>query len=138
MEQGKGTRIGKSLVIRGEISGSENILLDGIVDGGITLTEGCLSVGLDGHAKANVVAREVVVSGRIDGNITATDRAEFHGTASFTGHLIAPRLSIQGDARLKGSIDLTEGRLHKTKPAKAAPQVKEEQVEEFESDPALV
>jgi cytoskeletal protein CcmA (bactofilin family) len=136
MEQGKGTRIGKSLVIRGEVSGSENLLLDGIVDGSIALTDGCLSVGLDGHAKASIIAREVVVSGRVDGNITAKDRAEFHGTATFTGHLIAPRLSIQGDARMKGSIDLTEGRLHKTKPTKAAPQVEEAEIRE--NEPALV
>ncbi len=110
MHLANGTLIGKTMVIRGEISGAEDILLNGIVDGNITLHEGRLTVGAEGHAKAKVEVREVVIAGRVEGSVRAKDKAELRGTASFIGDLSAPHLLIEGEAMIKASLDTTEGR----------------------------
>lgn len=113
MQQASGTRIGKTMVMRGEVSGTEDFLLDGVLDGSLTLDGGRLTVGSEGHAKAKIDVREAVIAGRVEGSVRARERAELRTTANFVGELSAPNLSIEGEARLKATLDTTEGRAMK-------------------------
>lgn len=129
MHATNGTVIGKTMVIRGEVSGTEDLLLEGVVDGTITLEEGKLTVGPGGHAKANITVREIVIAGRVDGKVVARDRAELRGTAAFYGELTAAKMQVEGEAMMKASVDLTGGRTQKTPvPAKSPKSVQEHEV----------
>jgi cytoskeletal protein CcmA (bactofilin family) len=101
--------IGKSVVIRGELSGSEDLFLDGEVEGSIDLKGHSLTIGPNGHIRANVHAQEVVIHGRVDGNIRATDRVELKKTAVLTGDIFTQRITIEDGAFFKGAVDIQKG-----------------------------
>lgn len=101
--------IGKSVVIRGELSGSEDLYIDGQVEGTIELREHNLTVGPNGRVNANVNAKEVVVQGAVKGNIRAVDRVEIRKSGSVAGDLVAARIVIEDGAFFKGSIDIQKG-----------------------------
>ena len=98
--------IGKSLVIKGEVSGSESLYIDGRVEGSINLPGNRVTVGRNGVVNANVSAREIVVIGKLKGNLTATDRVDIRNEGSLTGDVIAQRISIEDGAYFKGGIDI--------------------------------
>src|SRR5213082_1174396 len=98
--------IGKSLVIKGEVSGSESLYIDGRVEGAINLAGNRVTVGRNGVVNANVVAREIVVIGKVKGNLTASDRVDIRNEGSLTGDVIAQRISIEDGAFFKGGIDI--------------------------------
>jgi len=98
--------IGKSVVIRGELSGSEDLFLDGEVEGSIDLKGHSLTIGPNGHIRANVHAQEVVIHGRVDGNIRGTDRVELKKTAVLAGDIFTHRIMIEDGAFFKGAIDI--------------------------------
>ncbi len=98
--------IGKSVVIRGELSGSENLFLDGEVDGSIEMKGHSLTIGPNGHIRAHVHAKEVIVHGRVDGNLHASDRVELRSSAVLTGDIFTQRIRIEDGAFFKGSIDI--------------------------------
>jgi cytoskeletal protein CcmA (bactofilin family) len=98
--------IGKSLVIKGEVSGSESLYIDGRVEGSINLPGNRVTVGRNGVVNANVNAREIVVIGKLKGNLTATDRVDIRNEGSLTGDVIAQRISIEDGAYFKGGIDI--------------------------------
>ncbi|HYL12891.1 MAG TPA: polymer-forming cytoskeletal protein [Terriglobales bacterium] len=98
--------IGRSLVIKGELSGSEPLYIDGRVEGSITLSDNRVTVGRNGSVSANVTAKEVVVMGKLHGNVQVTDRVDIRAEGSLTGDVIAHRLSIEDGAYFKGSVDL--------------------------------
>lgn len=98
--------IGKSLVIKGEVSGSESLYIDGRVEGSINLPGNRLTVGRNGVVTANVNAREIVVIGKVKGNLTASDRVDIRNEGSLTGDVIAQRISIEDGAFFKGGIDI--------------------------------
>ncbi len=98
--------IGKSVIIRGELSGSEDLYLDGEVEGSIELKGHSLTIGPNGHIRANVHAQEVVVHGRVDGNIRGTDRVELKKTAVLAGDIFTQRIMIEDGAFFKGAIDI--------------------------------
>ena len=98
--------IGKGLVIKGEISGSESLFIDGKVDGTINLPGNRVTVGRNGQVAANIVSREVVVRGKVRGNITATDRVDIRTEGALTGDVTAARISIEDGAFFKGGIDI--------------------------------
>jgi cytoskeletal protein CcmA (bactofilin family) len=98
--------IGKSVVIKGELSGSEDLYLDGEVEGSIELRDHSLTVGPNGHVRANINAKEVIVQGKVEGNISGTDRVELRKSAVQVGDIATQRIVIEDGAYFKGGIDI--------------------------------
>jgi cytoskeletal protein CcmA (bactofilin family) len=98
--------IGKSLVIKGEVTGSESLYIDGRVEGSIHLPGNRVTVGRNGVVAANITAREAVILGKVRGNVTATDRVDIRNEGSLTGDVVAQRISIEDGAFFKGGIDI--------------------------------
>jgi cytoskeletal protein CcmA (bactofilin family) len=100
------TVIGKSVVIRGDLSGNEDLYMDGDIEGTITLTDSQLTVGPNARVHADVKVRDIVVFGQLTGNIQATGRVDLRQSASVNGDVLAGRLSIEESAILKGRVEL--------------------------------
>jgi cytoskeletal protein CcmA (bactofilin family) len=98
--------IGKSLVIKGEVTGSESLYIDGRVEGSINLAGNRVTVGRNGVVAANINAREIVVIGKVRGNLVASDRVDIRNEGSLTGDVVAQRISIEDGAFFKGGIDI--------------------------------
>ena len=103
---GEQATIGKSLVIKGEVSGSESLYIDGKIEGAINLPGNRVTVGRNGQVAANIMAREVVVLGKVRGNVHASDRIDIRSEGSLTGDVVAARISIEDGAFFKGGIDI--------------------------------
>jgi cytoskeletal protein CcmA (bactofilin family) len=116
--------IGKSVVIKGELNGSEDLTIEGQVDGKIELRQNVLTIGPNGKIKAQVVAKTVVVEGQVQGNVTATERIDIRDKGSVEGDLSAPRVAIADGAHFRGSIDMQQAKAgdkaHDAKPSAAA------------------
>lgn len=98
--------IGKSVVIKGELSGSEDLYLDGEVEGTIELQKNAITVGPNGRIRAHINAKEVIVHGKVDGNIRASDKVELKRTAVLVGDIQTQRITIEDGAYFKGAIDI--------------------------------
>ena len=119
--RGEQATIGKSLVIKGEVTGSESLYIDGKVEGSINLAGNRVTVGRNGQVAANISAREIVVLGKVRGNVTASDRVDIRSEGSLTGDVTAQRISIEDGAFFKGGIDIRKpGSNEKGGEAKAA------------------
>ena len=118
--------IGKSVIIKGDLSGSEDLTIEGQVEGKIELRQNILTIGANGKIKAQVFAKTVVVLGEVQGNITATERVDIRDNGSVDGDLSSPRIAIADGAHFRGSIDMqrqggTTGTAGATKPADTKP-----------------
>lgn len=100
--------IGKSVQIRGELTGSEDLYLDGEVQGTIDLRDHSLIIGPNGKIKAAITARDLVVHGRIEGNVTASGRVELRKSCTLIGDISTQRIVIEDGAFFKGAIDIKE------------------------------
>ena len=111
--------IGKSVVIKGELSGSEDLTIEGQVDGKIELRQNVLTIGPNGKIKAQVFAKSVIILGEVTGNVTATEKVDLRDNGSVDGDIAAPRVAIAEGAHFRGSIDMqrTGGAKADTKPA---------------------
>jgi cytoskeletal protein CcmA (bactofilin family) len=98
--------IGKSVVIKGELNGSEDLTIEGQVEGTIDLRNNVLTIGPNGNIKAQVFAKAVVVLGAVTGNITASEKVDIRDGGSVEGDLISPRVGISEGAHFRGSIDM--------------------------------
>jgi cytoskeletal protein CcmA (bactofilin family) len=98
--------IGRSVMIKGELSGSENLYVDGSVEGKIELPNFMLTIGPNGNVKASVTAKSIVVHGKLDGAINATDRVDLRKSAVVTSDVTTQRISIEEGAFLKGKVDI--------------------------------
>src|SRR5262245_28597476 len=98
--------LGKSLIIKGEVTGSESLYIDGRVEGAINLPGNRVTVGRNGQVQANITAKEVVVLGKVKGNVTASDRVDIRNEGSLGGDVTCQRISIEDGAWFKGSIDI--------------------------------
>jgi cytoskeletal protein CcmA (bactofilin family) len=99
-------QIGKSVVIKGELSGSEDLYIDGRVEGTISLKGNSLTVGPNGQVKASIESKAIVVQGKLEGNVQASDRVELRKSAVVTGDISTQRISIEEGAYLKGKVDI--------------------------------
>jgi cytoskeletal protein CcmA (bactofilin family) len=100
------TVIGKSVIIRGDLSGNEDLYMDGDIEGSITLTESRLTIGPNARVQADVKVRDIVVFGQLTGNVHATGRVDLRQSAIVNGDVLAGRLSIEESAILKGRVEL--------------------------------
>jgi len=98
--------IGKSVVIKGELNGSEDLTIEGHVEGTIQLREHVLTIGPNGKINAQVFAKSVIVLGEVHGNVTASDKVDIRDNGSVEGDLISPRIAIAEGAHFKGSVDM--------------------------------
>ena len=104
--------IGKSVMIKGELSGSEDLYLDGEVEGSIELHDHNLTVGPNGRVKANINAKEVIIQGKVDGNITGSERVELRKSGVLVGDIVTQRIVIEDGAYFKGGIDIRKDKDH--------------------------
>jgi cytoskeletal protein CcmA (bactofilin family) len=129
--------IGKGLYIKGEITGSESLYVDGKVDGSINLAGNRVTVGRNGQVAASINAREIVVLGKVRGNITATDRVDIRAEGALTGDVAAARISIEDGAFFKGGIDIRKPDTKQQAAASSAPaESKAEKAEAAKAVPA--
>ena len=110
--------IGKSVVIKGELNGSEDLTIEGHVEGTIQLRDHVLTIGANGRIKAQVFAKSVIVLGEVTGNVTASDKVDIRDAGSVDGDIIAPRVAIAEGAHFRGSVDMQR------KGAQSAPAAK--------------
>ncbi len=113
--------IGKSVVIKGELNGSEDLTIEGHVEGTIQLREHVLTIGPNGRIKAQVFAKSVIVLGEVTGNVTATEKVDIRDNGSVDGDIVAPRVAIAEGAHFRGSVDMQRkgGPQSQAKPATA-------------------
>jgi len=98
--------IGKSVVIKGELNGSEDLTIEGHVEGTIQLRDHVLTIGPNGRIKAQVFAKSVIVLGEVNGNVTASDKVDIRDNGSIDGDIISPRVAIAEGAHFRGSVDM--------------------------------
>lgn len=102
------TVIGKSVTIRGEVSGKEDLYMDGVVEGTIALPDSRLTLGPNARVLADISAGDVVIYGHVEGNIHASGRIELRDSSVVKGDIVAGRLSIEENASVKGKVELSE------------------------------
>lgn len=102
--------IGKSVVIRGELTGNEDLYLDGEIEGTINLRDHKLVIGPNGKIKATITARDIVLHGRVEGNVSATERVELKKACTLVGDVSTQRIVIEDGAYFKGSIDIKDSK----------------------------
>ncbi len=102
-------RIGKSIVISGEVKGNEDLTVDGRVEGTVILSEGRLTIGPTANLTADLSAKDVLIQGQVKGNIVATGRVELRAGCSVEGDIRASRLAVEDNAGFRGKVDLTQG-----------------------------
>jgi len=113
--------IGKSITIKGDLTGSEDIVVEGTVEGKIEFPNNQLTIGANGTAKAEITAKTIVVIGRVTGNVHGTERVEIQATGVVEGDVSSPRLVVAEGAVLNGSIHMTQPKSsHETKPHEAS------------------
>jgi cytoskeletal protein CcmA (bactofilin family) len=122
--------IGRTLVIKGEVSGAESLYIDGRIEGKITLPDNRVTIGRNGSVQANISAREVVVMGKVNGNIECSDRVDIRSEGSVTGDVSTVRISVEDGAILKGGIQVRSGdqkQQNQAKPEAPKPAVADQQ-----------
>ena len=98
--------IGKSVVIKGELNGSEDLTVEGQVEGKIELKDHVLTIGPNGKIKAQVFAKAVIVLGEVNGNVTASEKVDIRDGGSVDGDIVSPRVAIAEGAHFRGSVDM--------------------------------
>jgi cytoskeletal protein CcmA (bactofilin family) len=121
--------IGKSVVIKGELNGSEDLTIEGHVEGTIQLKDHILTIGPNGRIKAQVFAKAVIVLGEVTGNVTASDKVDIRDNGSVDGDIISPRVAIAEGAHFRGSVDMQRkgAPAQPAKPAQTAASVSSSQ-----------
>jgi len=102
-------RIGKSVVICGEVKGSEDLIVDGRVEGTVSLSESRLTIGPNAHVAADLTAKDVLILGHLQGNVVASGRVELRAGCVVEGDIRALRLAVEDNAVFRGKVDLTQG-----------------------------
>jgi cytoskeletal protein CcmA (bactofilin family) len=132
--------IGKSVVIKGELNGSEDLTVEGHVEGKIELKDHVLTIGPNGKIKAQVFSKAVIVLGEVIGNVTASEKVDIRDGGSVDGDIISPRVAIAEGAHFRGSVDMqragasagaakaqAQPQQNQPKPSPAQPQAQQQQ-----------
>jgi cytoskeletal protein CcmA (bactofilin family) len=98
--------LGKTLVIKGEVSGSESLFIDGRVEGSLSFPENRITVGRHGNVTATVIAKELVIMGKVEGNVECSDRLDIRSEGSLSGDVVTHRISVEEGAILKGGVEV--------------------------------
>ncbi len=122
--------IGRTLCIKGEISGSESLYIDGRVEGKINMPESRVTIGRNGKVDASIQAREVVVMGKVNGNIECSDRVDIRSEGSVAGDISTVRISVEDGAALKGGIQVRSGDQKQQQPPAKQPEAPKPMVPE--------
>jgi cytoskeletal protein CcmA (bactofilin family) len=114
-------RIGKTIVINGEVKGSEDLIVDGRVEGTVNLAESRLTIGPNANVAADLSAKDVLILGHVQGNVVASGRVELRAGCSVEGDIRALRLAVEDNAVFRGKVDLTQGvsKAHDSTPSPA-------------------
>lgn len=102
-------RIGKTIVIRGDVKGSEDLIIEGRVEGTVVLSEGRLTIGPNASVAADLAAKDILIMGQVQGNLTASGRVELRAGCQVEGDVRAMRLAVEDNAAFRGKVDLTQG-----------------------------
>jgi cytoskeletal protein CcmA (bactofilin family) len=119
--------IGRTLVIKGEVSGAESLFIDGRVEGTLSFPDNRITIGRQGNVAASVHAKELVIMGKVEGNVECTDRLDIRSEGSLTGDVITHRISVEEGAMLKGIVEV------RTPEKKAQPQNQAKQEQKTEA-----
>jgi cytoskeletal protein CcmA (bactofilin family) len=103
------TVLGHTVVVQGQLSAGEDMVIDGQFEGNIHLDDHCLTVGTEGHVKAEIRARQVIIMGSVTGNLTVREKIEIRQSGHLVGDLVAAAVAIEDGAYFKGSIDIVRG-----------------------------
>ena len=120
----KVVNIGKSVMIKGQVNGNEDLTIEGRVDGKIELKQNVLTIGPNGKIEAELIAKSVVVLGDVTGNVTASERIEIRDSGSVDGDLVSPRVVIAEGAHFRGSVDMQRGVVDQSESDKKPTEVK--------------
>jgi cytoskeletal protein CcmA (bactofilin family) len=112
--------IGRSVVIKGEVSGTESLYIDGRIEGTVNFADHRITVGRNGSVAANITAREVVILGKVQGNIQCSDRLDIRSEGALTGDVVTQRISVEDGAILKGSVQVRAVEHNKSQAQKQA------------------
>jgi cytoskeletal protein CcmA (bactofilin family) len=115
--------IGPSIEIKGSLSGGEDLIVEGLVEGKIELAQHGVTIGKSGRIKADIQGRSIVVMGEVEGNLFGSEQIILKQSSSVRGNLVAPRVSLEDGSSFKGSIDMTSKPAVETKPAPPAPKL---------------
>jgi cytoskeletal protein CcmA (bactofilin family) len=118
--------IGQSIVFKGELTGDEDLEIEGQVEGNVRLANNTLTIGSSGRLTAQVVAKSIIVIGRVKGNLTATERIEIQATGVVEGDVKAPKLNVQEGAVLNGGIDMSASASSATSASAQAPAARDD------------
>ena len=105
---GQRATIGRSITIRGEVTGDEDLLIQGRVDGSVDLKQHSVTVGPDGEVKASIIGRVVTIEGRVEGNLSADEQVILRSSSWVQGDITAPRVVLEDGARFRGGVDMSE------------------------------
>jgi cytoskeletal protein CcmA (bactofilin family) len=128
--------IGKSVVIKGELNGSEDLTIEGHVEGKIELKDHVLTIGPNGKIRAQVFAKSVIVLGEVNGNVTATEKVDIRDNGSVDGDIVSPRVAIAEGAHFRGSVDMQKKPTSPSQPRPAQPQAAQAQANQQQPQPA--
>lgn len=126
---GRAAVIGPGIHINGDISGDENLIIEGKVDGKIRLDSHQVDIGQNGQVNANVTAKVIKIAGEVRGDLTGTEKVVISRSGNVHGNIVAPRMTLEDGAIFKGSIDMDPGEPAKTKPAAPVKKPVEKTVE---------
>jgi len=121
--------IGRSVVIKGDISGAESLYIDGRIEGTINFADSRVTIGRNAMIVANISAKEVVVMGKVTGNIQCTDRLDIRSEGSLTGDVVTPRVCVEDGAVLKGSVEVRTAQKQAAQAQNEKPQAPSKTVE---------
>jgi cytoskeletal protein CcmA (bactofilin family) len=128
--------IGKSVVIKGELNGSEDLTIEGHVEGTIQLRDHVLTIGPNGRIKAQVFAKSVIVLGEVTGNVTASEKVDIRDNGSVDGDIISPRVAIAEGAHFRGSVDMQRKAQPQAAKASTAPSAQAQPAAQQKEQPS--